>query len=117
MPRAVISNAFSVNMIPEDEKSVVLRFKKITIEEAKKLVEEMPVYSVVGHEGTAALISKLLNIEVKYNRENYVMKEGDFIITFVVPFRLEEGKVFNENEISKIASQMKIFLISRITSH
>jgi len=50
------------------------------------------IHSVVGHEDTARLFSKLLQWDVVYSRENYVFQEHDllFVGQYTGP-RLPEG--------------------------
>jgi len=112
MARLVISSSFSVNMLTKDD--IILRFKRLTLHEARELISLMKssdIVSVVGHEGTAKVLSKLLGIEVMVNRVEYKYKEGDIILVFTVPFRLPEGKVLSNEEILQIADKLNIYAV------
>lgn len=107
--RVVVSNAFSVNMIASND--ITLRFKRITLEDAKQLVKSGNYYSIVGHEGTALLLSNLLGVEIPTNRINYVFNPSDMLLVFTIPIRLPEGRVLTYEEIRKIKDSINIFMV------
>jgi len=108
----VVANAFSINML---QGSQVLAFVPIVADTARRLVQEFnDIYSVVGHESTARLLSQVLGVEIKANRENYIMRPDDVLLVFTVPFRLPEGRVLDEDELERIAHSMRIYLVADV---
>jgi len=111
--RIVISNAFSVNMV---EKPELVFIGKLTIEDAKWLVEDAyrnnkPIVSIVGHQSTANLLSQILGIEVPVNRVDYRLTENDVLLVFTVPTRLPEGKVLTDEELRQISDKMNVYAV------
>ncbi len=71
MKEIVISNAFSLNMIPEGAPQEMW-FKPLTLEEAKEIINKAnTVYSIVGHADTASVLGNELGIEVAANRVSW----------------------------------------------
>ena len=98
MARIILSNAFSVNMLKHDE---LLFFGQIDLETAKTLAQD-GIYSVIGHQSTADLLSAKLGVEIKMNRENYKKESDDSIIVCLPSKRLDEGKVLTLDELNQI---------------
>jgi len=112
--RLVIVNAFSVNMLKDAR---ILAFVPVSLEFAKTHVRVMKergveILSIVGHESTAKLLSRILGIEVPVNRVDYKMERDDIMLVFTVPFRLPEGKVLSESELQEYADKLNIFLVA-----
>lgn len=109
--RVVIANAFSVNMLATND--IKLRFRKISLNLAKEIVRNSNnnYLSVVGHEGTAILLSNLLDVEIPVNRVNYVFNPTDIILVFTIPFRLPEGRTLTYEEIKKVKDAINIFAV------
>jgi hypothetical protein len=82
--------------------SATVKFKRITVEEAKQLIASQPFVSAVGHEGTAQLLSRLLGVTIPYNRIQIYMQPGDKAIHFFLRTRLPEGRVLSEDELQKL---------------
>ena len=105
--RTVIANAFSVNMLKQDS---MLFFAQITLDMARFYINDSgKIYSIVGHQGTADLLSAKLGCKVEFNRENYKKEKDDRIIVCLPNKRLEEGKVLSREELSQI--NVKFWLI------
>ena len=108
--RTVIANAFSVNMLKHD---TILFFAQIDLETAKYYINENGdsnvVYSVVGHQAAANLLSVKLGREVPYNRENYKKEKEDRIIVCLPFQRLEDGQILSIEELNRI--NVKFWLI------
>jgi len=81
---------------------LVVRFQKISLEEAREILKKEEWKSVVGHEGTAKLLSELLGLEIPFNRETVYFKRGDKAIHFFLKQRLPEGAVLSKEEIEKL---------------
>lgn len=112
--RLVIANAFSVSMLSPYAKSTV-SFIRIGLDDAKKLVklanDEGKLYSIVGHAGTAKLLSEILGVEIKANREFYVMRPNDVVLVASINVRLPEGKVLDYGELKKFADKISWYLV------
>ena len=81
---------------------VVVKFKRISVQEATNLLRNNEFISAIGHEGTARLLSRLLGIEIKTNRITVYMKRGDVGIHFFLKRRLPEGAVLTEEELKQL---------------
>lgn len=87
-----ISNAFSLNMVPSGNHTIVL--EDLTVEQVKTIVaapEEAwgylgykalasEVVCGVGHWDTAAVFSSILDLSVPMNRINIKLNSGDIVI-------------------------------------
>lgn len=112
--RLVIANAFSINMLSPYAKSTV-SFIRIGLSDAKKLVNlahnEGKLYSIVGHVGTAKLLSEILGVEIKANREFYVIEPNDVLLVASIGARLPEGKVLDYDELKEFAKRIDWYLV------
>jgi hypothetical protein len=72
------------------------------------LTEFKPEFvSAVGHEATAKLFSQLLKVEIPVNRITVEAHDGDVFFVFQLKKRLEEGKILNDEELSKLEYTFK----------
>ena len=72
--KIVISNAFSLNMIPSGINHCLYWIKERTLDEVKVMLSAAnEIASIVGHEDTARVFSDVLGVTVEYNRTNYTM--------------------------------------------
>ncbi len=94
-----LGNAFSLNMLNAPE--VQLKISEISLQEAKNILSGGFI-SAVGHQATADVLSKLLDIPVLFNRIEVKLQKGDVLIVFQLLKRLEEGKVLTEEEIKSL---------------
>jgi len=77
--------------------------RKTSISEIKaKLGFVDSIFSAVGHQSTAEIMSKLLGVEVECNRVNYVQGTDDIGVVFQLRKRPEEGKILSIKEIEEI---------------
>jgi len=111
--RIVIANAFSVNMV---EKSDIFAIIKLDINRAKTVIDsarksDTEIVSIVGHESTAKLLSKILGIDIPVNRSNYRISENDMLLVFTVSERLPEGKVLTDEEISQYINKINVYSV------
>jgi hypothetical protein len=86
----------------DKNQNAIVKFSKITIEEAKEILKNSFV-SAVGHEGTARVLSQLLDIEIPVNRITVFFNKGDIGIHFFLKQRLPEGKVLSEQELKQLS--------------
>lgn len=92
-----IANAFSLNMLKQDE--ICLYVRKIDIEYARKLIErEEKVVSAIGHQATAEILSILLGRKIEVNRAEIKLDIDDILIVFQLKKRLTEGQVLKSVE-------------------
>jgi hypothetical protein len=81
--------------------------KTISLDKAKELVKSADVLSAIGHQSTADIVSKLLEIPVKMNRIIYNQEVGDIALCFKLKGRPEEGKILTAEEIETIGYEFK----------
>lgn len=96
-----IKNAFSLNMLNVKDK-VNIEIEKVELSYIKNFLSENEYKSVIGHEGTALFLSKILNLNIAYNREAIKLAKDDILIVFQLKTRLPEGLELSEEEIKKI---------------
>ena len=84
----LIGNAFSLNMV---KLPCTVSMKIISLDTIKRF---LPYESVIGHADTARIVSSMLGVELKANRANVKLEEGDqMIIAQYTGPRLPEGAV------------------------
>jgi len=104
--KIVISNAFSLSMIKEEEATI--RIKKVDTEYVKQLIQNNgSIISIVGHEGTAQVLTQLLGVNINVNRVQYVMGSNDILVIFQLLTRLPEGKILTAQEVQQLISEGK----------
>ena len=77
------------------------KYSKISIEEAKKLIQD-GFESAVGHESTCDILNTLLDSDIKMNRIQYSQQVGDVALIFKLNGRPAEGKILTIAEITEI---------------
>ena len=82
------------------------KFSRIETVDAVRLLKTDGFKSAIGHESTAKLLSKLWDMDIPVNRNQIRMWIGDRAIVFRLLTRLPEGKVLNEEELSKISYEL-----------
>jgi len=118
--RVVVVNAFSLSML---KLSALVSVHEISKEELEKTIEfirgqvakgKLQIYSVVGHESTAKLLTNLLGVEIKVNRERYVMDESDILFVMQLLVRLEPGRELNLSDLQQLLDEgkVKFYLVS-----
>jgi PIN domain nuclease of toxin-antitoxin system len=88
-------------MISSDLNEVLLKVRKLDVDEVKKIIEKEFV-SAIGHVSTAEVLSKLLNKKITANRIQVKLQEKDIAIIFQLMMRLDEGRILSEEEIAKL---------------
>lgn len=102
-----LGNAFSLNMLQDEEATV--KIKRVGIEELEGLDS---FESVIGHEGTAAFVSSLLKKEVKANRVPIKLSRGDKLYVVQISIRLSEGQVLSHEEVISLYREGKVCFYS-----
>lgn len=102
----ILANAFSLNMLSTSEALISVR--EIGLQEVKRLISG-GFTSAIGHQGTADVLSMLLDVDVPFNRVAVKVGSGDKLIVFQLLTRLEEGKVLSPEELKNLP--YKFFLV------
>ena len=105
-----VSNAFSLNMLNDD--NILVNVKATTKEVVQNILKNNYFESYVGHPTTAEFLSKILEIDIKYNRGELKLTENDILFVFQLQKRLPEGIILSKEEIEKIP--YKIFILKII---
>ncbi len=87
------------------------RYEPVTPEAAQRLIAEFrqagrPLYSAVGHRATAALMTRLLGIEVPFNRVTIEHLVGESAIVLRLHQRPPEGMVLSIADIEAIGYEL-----------
>jgi len=72
-------------------------YRSIEVEQAKELVA-IGFQSFIGHESTADILSRLLDIKVPHNRAAYVQQVGEEALIFQLKSRILAGTVLQTAE-------------------
>ena len=107
-----ILNTLIVPVDFQNKQEYFVFLRKIDLETARKIVQEMPFTSAVGHEATAKVLTELLGVEIPFNRITVKMKEGDVGLHFVLRTRLPEGKVLSEEELRQLDFDLVLSRVS-----
>jgi len=100
MAKTYLANAFSLNMV---QLPCTIKAEEAKAEE----VAAVDFVSAVGHEATAAVLTKKLGKEVPANRTVVSLASGDTLYVTALfqggkPYRPPEGKVLNEQELNQL---------------
>jgi hypothetical protein len=79
----------------------IFSYEKVSLSEAKCLIAD-GFESAVGHETTAQIISKLLEINCAVNRVVYIQGVDETALIFKLKGRAPEGKILTIAEIETI---------------
>jgi hypothetical protein len=86
-----VTNAFSINMLPQ-KSACFVEFYKLTTEEARRIVSEHPFRSYIGHTDIANIASQILGVQLEVNRETLTLQEsGRLLVVQYRGPRLPEG--------------------------
>jgi len=85
--------------------SIIVVVKQISVEEARRILERGFI-SAVGHEPTARFLSRILDLEVKPNRETIYLHEGDVAIAIQFGERIQRVEL-REEEIERYFKEGK----------
>lgn len=85
-------------------------YHPITIEQIKNMLKEEIFKSAIGHESTAQLLTKLLDIKVDYNRIAIHQQDEDILIVIKLNIRAEANKEYSTNEIIEAGFETGILI-------
>jgi hypothetical protein len=81
-----------------------------SVEEVKQLLNGCDYISGIGHQSTAQLLTKMLQLPIETNRIQISLEPGDKLVVFQLLLRLQEGVVLDEIELQKIP--FKFYVVS-----
>ena len=88
----VVANAISLNMLPPECTSGGIIFRRLSVDEAKRLVHEAgTVVSAIGHADTARLVGQQLGVELPPDRRSVTLGDELMLVAQYVGPRLPEG--------------------------
>jgi Domain of unknown function (DUF1874). len=100
-----IFNSLILPLSPQYKKGVIT-VERITIDEAKQIVQSTDFVSAVGHESTAQLLSQILGVNIPTNRIAVQLLKGDIGLHFVLKQRLPEGKILTYDELKTLQYEL-----------
>ena len=84
----------------------------LSLEQAREVLGDNFI-SAIGHSASADLLAKLLNMDIHVNRIHVNMQAGDQALILRLLERLPEGKVLNDEEMSRVPFELA--LLTRLT--
>jgi len=103
MQRIVVGNSFSLNML---DGNAVIATRRINKDEFRERVREAKelgeLVSIIGHQGTADLVSAITGVTVEANRVNYSFLCDDVLLVVVLKGRIGEGVVMSQSEAERV---------------
>lgn len=105
-----LGNAFCLQMLDRD---AVLRVRRISGEEGRDLLRS-GFTSIMGHENTARVASKLLGVNIQINRISVKLKSGDSLIVFQLITNRAPTKELSDEEVNELISnkQYAIYVVT-----
>ncbi|MEM4458355.1 MAG: YddF family protein [Candidatus Caldarchaeum sp.] len=98
--------------LDESLRVAVIRVRRISAEDARRILLTNGYVSAIGHEGTAQVLTQLLAIDVPMQRIQVKLNRGDSVVAFVLKTRLPEGKVLTADELRRLPYE---FLYYQVT--
>ncbi len=80
----------------------VVELRRVSVEEAREIVHKTRWESAIGHEGSAVVLSELLDVKIPVNRRSIFLKKGDMGLHFFLKKRLPEGAILSAEELKKL---------------
>jgi hypothetical protein len=103
--KTYLTNAFSLQMLRDND--VTLRVRKISIEEAKRILQEGFI-NAIGHDATAVILSKVLGMQISMNRISITLSPGDRVVAFqIMVGRLPPASELSESQLKEIIDSGK----------
>lgn len=110
-----VMNALIIPIDFERYPKALVKIRKASVEEVRRLLSNENFVSAVGHEATAALLTQLLGVKIPYNRITVKLGPGDICAHFVLKTRIPEGKVLTLEELKELAFDLAISEIEEVT--
>lgn len=67
--------------------------REVSVQEARRILEEKGFMSFIGHEATARLLSQLFGVAIQFNRGMAEIQRGDTLLICSLKVRLQEGEI------------------------
>lgn len=86
------------------------KIKDITLEEARQLVQNNKnnILNCIGHEATANTLTKLLNLDIKYERNSLIQEKGQLALVLKLNGRVPENTILTEAEMENMGYTLKL---------
>ena len=98
--KCYLTSTFSPMMLGEAKR---VRIREIQLGEAKSYLRANPEFiSVVSHENTAEMLSRLLDIPIEFNRVSVQLAYCDMVVVICPQFRADQAREFTDEEISSV---------------
>lgn len=111
MARALISNAFSLNMLPPYKYLVIKMYlSKLSPDDFCANVRG-DVESYIGHQATADLVNSLCGTSFAVNRSPLILHPYQHLYVVMVSERLPEGKVLDKTEVLRMYRDGRVSFI------
>lgn len=82
----------------------------ISLQEAKEIVSTNELDSAVGHQSTADIMTTLLGVEVKMNRQMFSQQVGQSCLIFKLNGRPAEGAILSVEEVETMGYKFQLLL-------
>lgn len=82
--------------------------KSISLSDAKNLISSNDIFSAVGHQSTAEILTELLGVEIPVNRIQFEQEDGQQALVFKLNGRPPEGKILSKEEIETIGYKFQL---------
>lgn len=82
-------------------------YRQIVPEEARAILSAFQgkggtFRSAIGHEGTAKILSRILGVNIPYNRISFSQEAGEVVLVFKLKGRVGEGVVLTDEQIERV---------------
>lgn len=84
------------------------RISDISVEQGNELIRQYGFISAIGHEATAAILSRIFSCHIPMNRIQFYQEVGQKAIAFKLNKRPAEGRVLSEKEVAAIGFSLKL---------
>ena len=111
-----LTTTFSPSMLPANSEAIV---KELTEDKPRQLLKQ-GFTSAVGHENTAAILSRLFGTPVQFNRVNLTLQNGDVLLAAVPQIRFTEAREYSDDEVTSASFRffaVKLVDVISITSY
>ena len=87
---------------------IVYRCESISLDRAKFLLNNFGYTSYIGHQSTAEILTKLLDVPVNYNKDMSFQNIDEVSLILSLNSRAPEGIIYSKEEIEKIGYSFKL---------
>ena len=83
-------------------------YSTTSVDEIKYILDNNEFISVVGHQETATLLTRILGVKIEFNRISVFQEIGDLFIVIKPKTRLDAYKEYTDLEIENIGYELGI---------